>query len=229
MVEQSFISGVTAAVKAAGMTFTMGNGNDVVSQDDQLLQNAVNSHVSVIMLSAESPSTFSSALLKVKAAHIPVIETFIGDPHVPTAAEKKLGVYADATYCYSCTGKLSAEWEILKTGGKVNSMVQQYPGLVSSDSVVLGWKETLNKFCPKTCSISYDNVTLGTQTVQEIQSGTQVAAQNPKINTIFPVYDYQMGYMLPELSRRQSWGAASASPARTPTSPRCRRWPRARR
>jgi ribose transport system substrate-binding protein len=32
-----------------------------------------------------------------------------------------------------------------------------------------------------------------------------VAAQNPKVNAIFPVYDYQMAYMLPELA------AASAS------------------
>jgi ribose transport system substrate-binding protein len=195
----SFNAGVAAAAKALGMKFTTGNGNSVATQDVQAIDNAVTAKVAVIILLAQTPATLASGLVKAKAAGIPVIETFIGDPSLPSAADKALGINADATYCYSCTGKLAAEYEILKTGGKVDSVVQQFAGSPPSDATAAGWKQAIEQYCPKTCSVKYDDVTMGANTVQEIQSGTQVAAQNPKVNAIFPVYDYQMAYMLPEL------------------------------
>lgn len=198
---ESFITGVTDAFKSVGMTVTVaGSANSVTSQEVQDVENAVHAHVSVIILLAVLPSSIATGLQAAKAAGIPVIETFIGNPQLPSAADKALGVYADATYPYSRTGELAAEWEIVHTGGKVNSVVQQFAGQPPSDATAAGWREALQKYCPGTCSISYDNVTLGAQTVQQIQSGAQVAAQNPSVNAIFPVYDYQMAYMLPELT-----------------------------
>jgi ribose transport system substrate-binding protein len=202
----SFIAGVTGGAKAAGMSVSVaGSANSVASEEVQDIENAVNAHVSVIILLAIVPSTIATGLQKAKAAGIPVIETFIGNPQLPSAADKALGVYADATYDYSSTGQLAAEWEIEQTGGKVNSVVQQFPGQPPSDATAEGWIDTLKKYCAATCTSSDDNLTEGSQTVQEIQSGAQVAAQNSSVNAIFPVYDYQMAYMLPELT------AASAS------------------
>ena len=203
---ESFITGVTEAFKSVGMSVTVGgSANQVTSQEVQDLENAVHAHVSVIILLANVPSSIATGLQAAKAAGIPVIETFIGNPALPSSADQALGVYADATYPYSRTGQLAAEWEIAQTGGKVNSVVQQFAGQPPSDATAAGWNAALKQYCPSTCSSSNDNVTFGAQTVQEIQSGTQVAAQNPQVNAIFPVYDYQMAYMLPELT------AASAS------------------
>lgn len=198
---ESFIAGVTDAFKSVGMTVTVaGSADSVTSQEVQDIENAVHAHVSVIILLAVMPSSIATGLQEAKAAGIPVIETFIGNPQLPSAADKALGVYADATYPYSRTGELAAEWEIAQTGGKVNSVVQQFAGQPPSDATAAGWNEALHKYCPDTCSVSYDNVTMGSQTVEQIQSGAQVAAQNPSVNAIFPVYDYQMAYMLPELA-----------------------------
>ena len=198
---ESFIQGVTAGFKSAGMSVSVGgSADDVTSQEVQDIDNAVTAHVSVIILLAIVPSSIATGLQKAKAAGIPVIETFIGNPALPSAADKALGVYADATYPYSETGQLAAEWEIVQSGGKVNSVVQQFAGQPPSDATAEGWVDTLKKYCPSTCSSSDDNVTEGAQTVQQIQSGAQVAAQNSSVNAIFPVYDYQMAYMLPELT-----------------------------
>jgi ribose transport system substrate-binding protein len=203
---ESFITGVTEGFKSVGMSVTVGGSTDeVTSQEVQDLENAVHAHVSVILLLAITPASVATGLQAAKAAGIPVIETFIGNPELPPAADKALGVVADDTYPYSRTGELAAEWEIVQTGGKVNSVVQQFAGQPPSDAVALGWNETLKKYCPSSCTSSTDNVTEGAQTVQQIQSGAQVAAQNKSVNAIFPVYDYQMAYMLPELA------AASAS------------------
>ncbi len=198
---ESFITGVTEGFKSVGMSVTAGgSANQVTSQEVQDIENAVHAHVSVIILLAIVPSSIATGLQAAKAAGIPVIETFIGNPALPAAGDKALGVYADATYPYSRTGQLAAEWEIAQTGGKVNSVVQQFAGQPPSDATAAGWNATLKQYCPSTCSSSYDNVTFGSQTVQQIQSGAQVAAQNPQVNAIFPVYDYQMAYMLPELA-----------------------------
>ena len=203
---QSFITGVTEAFKSVGMSVTVGGSpNNVSSQLVQDLENAVHAHADVIILLANTPSSIATGLQAAKAAGIPVIETFIGNPQLPSAADQALGVYADATYPYSRTGQLAAEWEIAQTGGKINSVVQQFAGQPPSDATAAGWNAALQQYCPSTCSSKTDNVTFGAQTVQQIQSGTQVAAQNPEVNAIFPVYDYQMAYMLPELA------AASAS------------------
>jgi len=197
----SFISGVTAAAQSVGMSVSVaGSANNVASENVQDIENAVTAHANVIILMAVAPVTISTGLAKAKAAGIPVIETFIGDPQVPSAADKALGVYADATYCYSCTGQLAAEWEIVQTGGKVKSVLQQFPGQPPSDATAKGWIDTLKKYCASSCTTTEDNLTFGAQTVQQIQSGAQVAAQDSSVNAIFPVYDYQMAYMLPELN-----------------------------
>ncbi|MGH3247587.1 MAG: sugar ABC transporter substrate-binding protein [Trebonia sp.] len=198
---ESYIAGVTEGLKSVGMTVTVaGSADSVTSQEVQDLDNAVNAHVSVIILLAIVPSSVATGLQKAKAAGIPVIESFIGNPELPPTADQALGVYADATYPYSRTGQLAAEWEIAQTGGKVNSVVQQFAGQPPSDATAEGWTDTLKQYCPSSCSETDDNVTVGAQTVQQIQSGTQVAAQNNAVNAIFPVYDYQMAYMLPELN-----------------------------
>ena len=195
----SFASGVEAATKDVGMTFETGSGNSSTTQDVQVLENAVNAHVSVIVLTAETPSTLSSALLRAKAAGIPVIETFIGDPHLPSAADKSIGIYADATYCYSCTGALAAEYEILKHNGVMDSQVSQFPGSPPSDATALGWVKTLKSYCQKSCKVVDNNLSLSGNYVQAIQQATQVATQGGQINVMFPVYDFQMGFMLPEI------------------------------
>jgi ribose transport system substrate-binding protein len=201
----SFLGGIQNAAAAVGLVFSQGNGDGSVSQTDQIIENAVNQKVDVIITSDILDSTIGPGLEAAKAAGIPVIESFIGDPHAPTAQEKSFGIYADATYCYSCTGKLAADYEILKKAGKFDSVVQQTPGSPPSDAAALGWVESVKKYCPKTCTISDDNFTLAGNFIQQFQSGDQVAAQNPKVNVMWDVYDFQMGYALPELQ------AASAS------------------
>jgi ribose transport system substrate-binding protein len=196
----SFLSGVQNAAAAAGLVFQTGNGNGSVSQTDAVMEQAVSQHVAVLLTSDILDSTIAPGLQAAKAAGIPVIESFIGDPHAPTAQEKSFGIYADATYCYSCTGKLAADYEILKKGGKFNSIVQQTPGSPPSDAAAKGWSESVKTYCPKTCKITDDNFDLGTNYVQQFQSGDQVAAQNPAVNVMWDVYDFQMGFALPILN-----------------------------
>lgn len=194
----NFAAGVQTATLAAGLKFTEGSGGSNMAGDAQAIENAVNAKVSVI-IDIDAPSTVVSALLKAKAAGIPVITAFNGDPHLPTAAEKADGIVADATYCYSCTGYVAAEYEILAHGGHVDSQVQQFPGNASSDEIAAGWDAGLKHYCAKTCTMSSTSLSLASNFIPTVQSGAQVAVQGGAINVLFPVYDFLMAFQLPAL------------------------------
>lgn len=195
----NFADGVRAATKAAGLKYAQGSGGPGGTNDAQAIEAAVNEHVDAIIEIA-TPTLVASALSKAKAAHIPVILGFDGDAHLPTAQEKALGIVATADYCYSCTGYIAAEYEILAHGGQVHSQVDQFHGQVSSDTIAQGWVKALKHYCPRTCSTSFVNLTLAGNYIQSVQSATQVAAQGGNINSLFSVYDFLMAFQLPELT-----------------------------
>ena len=106
------------------MPVLLGNSLDVATQS-QDIEEAISEHVSAIVLNAEDPRSVASALIKAKAAGIIVVSVFNGDPGLPTAVQKADGVYGNVSYCYSCSGALIAEYEILKTQGHVVAGIQQ--------------------------------------------------------------------------------------------------------
>ena len=200
-----FAAGVKAAVEAAGAKYAQGSGGPSGTQDNQAIENAVNQHVDAI-IEIQNPKVVSTGLLKAKAARIPVTLAFDGNAHLPTTAEKNLGITGIADYCYSCTGYIAAEYEILAHHGDVTSQIEQFPGQTSSDTIALGWNEALKKFCSKTCSTTDVDLSMAGNFIQSVQSGAQVAAQGGKINVLFPVYDYLMAFQLPELKAAKAAG-----------------------
>jgi ribose transport system substrate-binding protein len=194
---QSFLAGIEGAAKEVGMTVKVGNGNSVTTQDIQVLQNAVTAKVSAIIDLAIQPQLLSTAFKKAKAAGIPVIEAFIDNPRLPTAEEKDLGIVADATYCYACTAKLIAAYELLRTGPKINAYVQHFPGQPASEAVVEGWKDAMAKWCKSGCKTTYQDIPSTANIGPAMQNAAQVAAQNPQTTLLLPVYDYQIAYAEP--------------------------------
>lgn len=197
--EQSFDTGVENAAKSVGMTVKRGDGNGVPTEDDQVIENAIDAHVNAIVLDAVPADTVGKSLELAKKAHIPVIWAFTGDPALPSAEDRAIGVTAYDTYCYSCTAKLVAYYELLRTNGNIHADLQEAGDSPQSEAIVKGWKQTMAKYCPKTCTTSYD-VIQGANSTQETQNAAQVAAQNPQTNLLFPVFDYSIAYELPAVT-----------------------------
>ncbi len=191
-----FTTGVQAAARAVGMPVLLGNSLDVATQS-QDIEEAVSEHVSAIVLNAEDPRSVASALIKAKAAGIIVVSAFNGDPGLPTAVQKADGVYGNVSYCYSCSGALIAEYEVLKTQGHVVAGIQQMQGLPSSDRTVNGFVTVIKKYCPKTCSEAYADIPINGERTQPIESAATAAVDNPSINVLLPVYDFMIEYELP--------------------------------
>lgn len=201
---QSVISGLKAATAAAGLRLQLGDGANVTTQDLQLIKNAIAAKDAAIIVSATDPATLASGLSAAKAAGIPTVALFDGDPTLPTPALKtKIGLTGDATYCYTCTGRLVADYALLKKG-KVNATVLYDSSSAEGRDLYDGFASEVKKYCFSGCSVKGVTVSAA-NAAQGNTSGAQVAAQNPAENVIFPTYDYQTAYVLPPI---QAAGAA---------------------
>lgn len=197
---QSLIVGVKQAAAAVGMSVTVGDGKFQVTEQYRLLQQAISSHPAAIVSFGAQPTQLTSVLGQAKADHIPVIGTVLGDPGLPTKTESsKYGIFADATYCYSCGAALVADWAIVHDKGNVHAVMMYDPSQGSSLAQVKGFRGQLEKWCPNTCQVKLVQTPVSNQ-AQAIASASQAAVQNPKTNFIFPQYDGEVESVLPAVN-----------------------------
>lgn len=186
------LTGVRNAAKAAGLKVIYDNDLTSTAQV-QDIDTAISEHAKAIILECILPSAVSSAIGKAKAAGVTVIAACDGDPGLPSATDKKIGVYGYVTYSYTESGRLIADYDVLKTGGHVNAMIQWFHGLAASDDTVAGFKSVLKQYCPKTCTSSATDIPLTSNGEDStLVSSATAAVANPSINVFFPVYDFMV-------------------------------------
>ncbi len=186
------LTGVKQAASAAGLSVIYDNSETATSQV-QDIETAVSENAKAVILECIVPTSVSSALTKAKAAHVTVIAGCTGDPRLPTSKIKALGVFGEVTYSYTNSGKLIGDYDVLKTNGHVDALVQWFQGLGASDDTVTGFKSVLQQYCSKTCSAKYTDIPLSSSTTSAVGSSASAAVANPAINVFFPVYDFMVG------------------------------------
>lgn len=185
------LTGVKQAAQAVGMSVIYDNSETATSQV-QDIDTAVSENAKAVILECIIPTSVSSALSKAKAAGVTVVDACTGDPRLPTSKVSNLGVFGYVTYSYTKAGKIIGEFDVLKTKGHVDAIVQYFKGLGASTDTVTGFKHALHKFCPKTCSASFTDIPLSSSTTSAISSSASAAVANPSINVFFPVYDFMV-------------------------------------
>lgn len=189
-----YLTGVQQAAKALGMHVIYDNALTAATQVHDI-ESAIAENAKAVVLECIVPTSVSSALTKAKAAGVTVVVGCTGDPRLPTAKLKALGVFGEVTYSYTHSGKLVGEYDVLKTDGKVHALVQWFKGLGASDDTVAGFKSVLEKYCPKTCSATYTDIPLTSSgETSTLQSSATAAVANPSTNVFFPVYDFMVTY-----------------------------------
>ena len=167
--------------KSVGMSVTVGgSAEQVTSQEVQDLENAVNAHVSVIILLARRAVVDRHRAAGAKAAGIPVIETFIGNPAAPLrgrqGARRLRGRHLPLLADRAAGRRMGDRAD--RRQGQLRGAAVRRPAAVRRHRGGLG-RGAEAVLPERPARPADDNVTFGAQTVQQIQSGTQVAAQNP--------------------------------------------------
>lgn len=195
---QSLIDGVKEAGKAAGLKVTVGDGKNQATEQIRLLQQAVSTKPAAIIVFGSTAGQLAGGLKAAKAAGIPIVETVVGDPSMPTAEElADYGIVSNATYCYSCAAALIADYAIVNLNGKVNALMTLDPGSASSLAQKAGFAKEFAQYCPD-CTVKYVN-TPTADSFRATGSAAQAAVQGQKVNFIFPQYDGYIEAVLPVL------------------------------
>jgi ribose transport system substrate-binding protein len=199
---QTLTKGTKAALALAGVKDVVVDNKANVSETARLISEAVAQHASVILVQSQPSSLISAPLQKAKAAHIPVIQLFESDPRLPAKSEQALGVAAKAAFCYSCAGKLMADWTIVNSNGKANAVTYWDSDVGVSYAENKGEKAEFARLCPG-CSVKFENV-LVADWATRIPTLTQTDLANSSINYFLPNYDGMATFMIPAITAKNA-------------------------
>lgn len=197
---QLFLRGLKEAAQVAGVTIKVGDAQSQTSEMGRLMQEAINIRASAVIVFGSQSESIAGAMQAAKAAHIPTILTFQGDPGLPPASQRaQWGAFADVTFCYSCAAALVGDYAIAALHGNVHARMTWESDMPGTVALKRGFASALNKYCPKTCSTTYVGTTNSTA-YQDTVAGTQAALLKPETNFIFPEYDGWAAAVLPAIT-----------------------------
>jgi ribose transport system substrate-binding protein len=199
---QSLTQGTKAALSLAGVKDVIVDNKANVSETARLISEAVAQHASLILIQSQSSNLITAPLRKAKAAHIPVIELFESDPRLPSNQEQALGVTAKAAFCYSCAGKLMADWTIADSNGKAHAVTYWDSDVGVSYAENRGEKAEFARLCPS-CKVDFKNV-LVADWATRIPTMTQTDLADPSVNYLLPNYDGMATFMIPAIHAKSA-------------------------
>jgi ribose transport system substrate-binding protein len=190
--------GFTQGIEAAGARSTVFDGKGAIPDFSRGLQQATAQGADAI-ISGGFPSKLVSGPIKgAKDKGIPVISSFNHDPG-PPAADAAPGVVAEVSVCYTCAGKMMADFVTADSGGKAEVIVfgvSDTPELTRLE--VGGFRDELEKQCPDCKMTTVDAPS--SQWATRLASATRSAIQkNPKANYVVPIFDGMALFMVPAI------------------------------
>jgi ribose transport system substrate-binding protein len=198
---QNLLAGVKDAAKVGGMKVLVGDGNGSVPKAAQLIQQAVGRHVNIIIDEGFPSSQLTVPVKSAKAAKIPFIEIGSGTPGIPPASLRKIGVTAWVTYNYALAGRQMADTAIAQSGGKVDGVVFNVPGISVAQNETNGVVHELHRLCPKNCKVKVVDAPLASWST-DLPSLTSSAIQrDSKLNFLFPLFDSMISLMGPSVTQ----------------------------
>lgn len=197
-------SGAVAGLKAAGVKVTTQDNQASASTTARLISQAIAQKADAIIIQSVPSKLINAPLRQAKKAGIPVIQLFETDPRLPPASERALGVVGQVTYCYSCAGRLIADYAIAASNGKANAMAIEDSDVGVSAPEIAGIKSEMRKLCPS-CSLKVEDV-LVSEWAQRIPTITQTSLADRNVNWMLPIYDGMATYMLPAIHAANAQG-----------------------
>lgn len=193
----NIVKSMQALAKKVGFNFTVWENQGQPAQWAQGMDNAIAKKVDLIdLLAGADPRVLVPQVKAAQAAGIPVIATHYAG--MEQGDQVKAFADGDVPVDYAKAGALLVDWGIVRTGGKMNALVLISTGPMSTDSMLNGIKQELQK-CPG-CKATYQNYAL-TDWGTRITPGVQAALlADPSINYILVLYDSMAQFVVPAVS-----------------------------
>jgi ribose transport system substrate-binding protein len=193
---RSVTGGIVAGLRSAGVKVTTVDDKANISETARLIQQGIALHPAAIII-AERSELLRAPIKAAKKAGIPVIAQFEYDPRLPSASERALGVVAQVTFCYSCAGRLLADYAVANSNGNVHSITYWSPDDGVGKFEIGGIRNELARLC-SSCKAKFKDVLIA-QWATQIPTKTQSDLRDHSINYFLPVYDGMTLFMLPAI------------------------------
>ena len=180
--------------KDVGFKFVEWQNQGQVSQWAQGMDQATNQKADLIdLLAGTDPRVLVPQVEAAKKAGIPVVAS-----HYNGLEQKAEYASNDVPIDYFKAGQLLADWAIVQTAGKLNSLVLISTGPLSTDSMMAGIEEEFKK-CPdcKKKVINVPVVDWGTRIQPNVQSALLA---DPSVNYIIIIYDSMAQFVVPAVT-----------------------------
>jgi ABC-type sugar transport system substrate-binding protein len=192
------------ALKTVGMNVIIGDAKGQPSLLLNEMDKAISRNVDAIVTTSFSPDSISAGLKAAKAANIPVILGFAGDPGIPSQAEKDMGIAAKPSYCYSCGGKVAAAAAIVDAADngidKIQAASFQAPESPNSVLGAKGFVDELKRLCPANCKVDYEDAPVakwGPDLSHQVES---LLRREPDLNYIYASFDNILDWAIPGIA-----------------------------
>lgn len=191
---RSVTGGIVAGLRSAGVKVTTVDDKANISETARLIQQGIALHPAAIII-AERSDLLRAPIKAAKKAGIPVITQFEYDPRLPPASERALGVAAQVTFCYSCAGRLLADYAVANSKANIHSVTYWSPDDGVGKFEIGGIRSELARLC-SSCKAKFKDVLIA-QWATQIPTLTQSDLRDHSINYFLPVYDGMTLFMLP--------------------------------
>ena len=187
-------------VQSYGGKVNIVDGKSNFSEFGRLIEQAVANRADAIVLMGIPPQAFSVQVQQAKDAKIPVIVGSNGVAAIPDMN----GVVAAVTIDHVQVGKLLGAWVVADTNGVGQTAVVTHDEVMGTKTIVDSISGEVARLCGSSCSVKAENLPFARiQTEGEVTQS--LAARNPDLKYIIPVYDFETLTMAPAL---QAAGAA---------------------
>jgi ribose transport system substrate-binding protein len=197
----NMLAGINEAAHLARMTVIAVDGAGDVAKAGSLIEQAVGRKVDVIVDEGFPSSLLTAPIQQAKAAHIPFIAFGSGDPGLPPASDRKIGVSAWATYCYGCAGRQMADTAIAQSNGHVDAVIVNAPIVSVAQKETDGIVHELARLCPATCKATVVDEDFAQRATQLPSLTSTNLQRDPNLNYFFPIFDSMISLMGPTVTQ----------------------------
>jgi ribose transport system substrate-binding protein len=195
---QAMIAGMKEASAALGMKLVVADGRGQPAEIAKQMSQAVGQKADIIATTSFPADSIRGALASAKEAGIPVLLGFAGDPGLPSAEEKALGVSGLMSFCYSCAGKMLADLAIADSNGKANAVIFDVPESPNTVKEREAAEAEFKRLCSD-CKVTVKHAPLArwSTDLQSLTSST--LRSDPTITHVLPVWDAMQTFIKPAI------------------------------
>jgi ribose transport system substrate-binding protein len=190
------IQTILKAVREAGSKFGLKvdefDGKGQVSEFNRGIQTAISQKYDAITVLAIPSPIIKAALADAKKAGIPVIQIQEHDAGAPLAD----GVAAAVSFCYSCAGRLIADYVIADSDGEAEGTIFVSKDVSNGQDEEGGMRKEFEELCPK-CKFESQNVAVADWQKRIPTLTRSILTSKPNTKYLLPLYDSMTVPMIP--------------------------------